>query len=162
MSIEPDGDSLTTIRWWLRNIPRRDQGWQRKSGLDVSGRPPERPTFEVSFRGSKPVSVGVWTTPERSQYLAVRTIWPLREHVGEGIWGLLPFGRISPCENVIVIAAAKSQTTNNMEYRRLFEVAILLPARMAMAVGTARGIPSRRKRESARVLGSRPSALLAT
>jgi predicted transcriptional regulator len=24
----PDGVSLTTIRWWLRDIPRRDQGWQ--------------------------------------------------------------------------------------------------------------------------------------
>jgi hypothetical protein len=46
MSIEPDGVSLTTIRWWLRDIPRRDQGWQRRSGLDLSGRPPERPTLK--------------------------------------------------------------------------------------------------------------------
>ena len=65
--------------------------------------------------------------------------------------GLLTFGSAPPRGHVIEIDSAEAQIGG---CRRPFGVAILPPARMAMVVGTRARVPSRRKRKSARVLGS--------
>ena len=65
--------------------------------------------------------------------------------------GLLTFGSAPPRGHVIEIDSAEAQIGG---CRRPFGVANLPPARMAMGRRNSAGIPSRRKRESARVLGS--------